>query len=229
MTTIHRVTPMGGGRTTCCNRPVFELPATDQLAFNDEAVTCDPVPEPDTPDDELLAKLIAGITRGTSTQDLGCPHPRRPGQMTRLAWLRRQFTGWPPEAIATVAAVLILAPAAGFLYGDGTHPEPHPPRAAHVEAPAPSSTTTTVARPTATTTTQPHRARQQAQPTASAEPARPAVEADHVEAPQPPPPTTTPPPVTAPPTTIAPTTTTTVDCATHTYDQHGNCIGAPDH
>lgn len=149
--------------------------------------------------------------------------------MTRLAWLRRQFTGWPPEAIATVAAVLILAPAAGFLYGDGTHPEPHPPRAVHVEAPAPSSTTTTADRPTATTTTQPHSARQQVQSTASVEPARPAVEADHVEAPQPPPPTTTAPPATAPPTTIAPTTTTTVDCATHTYDQHGNCIGAPDH
>lgn len=62
--------PMTGGRTTCCNRPVFELPATDQLAFNDEAVTCDPVPEPDTPDYELLAKLIAEITHVTATHDM---------------------------------------------------------------------------------------------------------------------------------------------------------------
>lgn len=67
--TVHRCPPMGEGRTPCCNRTVFELPTTDQLALNDEAVTCHPEPEPNTPDHEILAKINAGITHVVGTAD----------------------------------------------------------------------------------------------------------------------------------------------------------------
>jgi hypothetical protein len=65
--TVHRCPPIGESRTPCCNRTVFELPTTDQLALSDDAVTCHPEPEPDTPDDEILAMLSDGFTRTART------------------------------------------------------------------------------------------------------------------------------------------------------------------
>jgi hypothetical protein len=38
--TVHECPPDGTGVTPCCHRPPFELPRTDSLTIDPEAVTC---------------------------------------------------------------------------------------------------------------------------------------------------------------------------------------------
>lgn len=41
-TVTHRAPLEQGGRTPCCDRPIFELPRTDRLTLNPAAATCRP-------------------------------------------------------------------------------------------------------------------------------------------------------------------------------------------